>query len=206
MEVFGKEINLDLELTEKQQKLVTVLGILLLTVAISYPMIVKPSLKLKAKKEELAVTEQKKNVARADMQKEKGRYESLLAEYQRQKDRLEILETKFKNSSLQDNASLKNMVQEILDHLKIKVIEIGAPELAEDESGYVKIYTPYKISGDANMVAKFFYFLENSNYLITLRGSALEMKQAQNTDANDVEVKFKVGSYFIDEGGDMDFE
>ncbi len=206
MELFGKELRIDMELSEKQQKLVTILGVVVLTVLISIPMIVKPSLKLKVKKQELVAAEQQKAVARTEMEKEKGRYESLLAEYERQSDRLDFLETKFENSSLQDNASLKKMVQEILDHLKIIVLEIGAPELAKDESGYVKIYTPYKIAGDANMVAKFFYFLENSNYLITLRGSSLEMKQVQNTDENDVEVKFKVGSYFIDKGGEMDFE
>jgi hypothetical protein len=104
---------------------------------------------------------------------------------------------------LKDEARLKQMVQEILDHLNIQLLEIGKTEteIIEGNTEYKKKMIPYRIMGDGRDVALFFFYLENGKALLTLKGSRLEMINKLFTDVEGsngaIEVKFKLGYYDI---------
>jgi hypothetical protein len=95
------------------------------------------------------------------------------------------------------------MIQDILDHLNIELLEIGKTETMEIEGNkeYKRKVMPYKITGNGRDIALFFYYLENSRALLTMKKSRLEVMTKPFSQGDQktglVEVKFKLGYYNI---------
>lgn len=212
MEVFGREINFNIDLkTELSDKQIKVLIIIALTLAIlggMVPAVVFPIMEIREKNKQIKQLDQKQQVANTTYIKEKKKYDTQFAIYQEQKEDLDLLRVKFENSSLEDETSLKFMIDDIARYLEVEVNAIGRVEIAEEKEGYKKKYTPYVVKGTIANVSKLFYYLENSNFLITMRGAGVQLNQSGKDSKNRslVEVRFKVGAYFIEEGGDIGFE
>lgn len=212
MEVFGREINLDIdlkaELSEKQIKILIFAASILVFVVVMMPAVVFPIMKIMEENKQIEQLNQKLQGAQATYLKEKKKYDTQFSIYQEQKEDLDLLRVKFENSSLEDETSLKFMIDDLARYLGVSVSAIGRVEVAEDKEGYTKKYTPYVVKGTVANVSKLFYYLENSNFLITMRGAGVQLTRS-GRDAKDrsiVEVRFKVGAYFIEEGGEIGFE
>jgi len=179
LELFGKSIDL----TDKQTKQVFIGSAVFGVVFLLFPFILTPTKKLKASKLKLEETIGKKDTVIKKLKLTERRYAEVQEEYRKQKFRLDELQEKFKNSSFQDSSDLKKMIQEMLDHLNIELLEIGAvqEESLEGADEYGRKMIPYRIRGRGRDVAVLFYYLENSNFLITLKGSKVDVKVTEFT-------------------------
>ena len=206
MVLFGK--NIDIQMDENGSKLLA--GIIVIAVAVVIGVLfVLPAvtaLSEKSSEEKKAIEDLK--VAQEALAKEKAEVEKLLADYENQKKHLEELKIKFKNSSLTDETDLKIAVQKLIMALNIQMKETGASEIAEDrtDNGYMKKYIPYTISGDFGSIGRFLYYLENSKWLLTFKGSDLTMKKVKEKNRDVVQARFKIGAYYILKGGELDFD
>ena len=88
---------------------------------------------------------------------------------------------------------MKYMVADIAEYLDIKIVEIGETEILEENAEYIKKSIPYSLIGDINSLGKMFYYLENSNYLVSFKGSNLDI---QISGDENVSVRMNVGGYF----------
>ena len=208
MELFGKEINIDID--KKQMKLLIIVGTIIGVVLLLYFLIILSIGKIFDKKEELLRVKQENITARQNLKLFEKRYEKIEVEKNNQKYRLEELLNEFKKYSFKDEARLKQMIQDILDHLNIEMLEIGKTEIMviDGNKEYKRKMIPYKIVGNGRNIALFFYYLENSKTLLTLKKSRLEVVVKQFNEeeqkVNLIEVKFKLGYYDItdeNEGG-----
>jgi len=201
MEIFGKEINLELD--KQKSKLLILIGTCIGVFFLIYFLIISPIRRVFNKKDELVRIEQLKMSTDQNLRLFEKRYDKIEAERGNQSYRLEELLQKFQDHSLKDEARLKQMVQDILDHLNIQLLEIGKTEteIIEGNTEYKKKMIPYRIMGDGRDVALFFFYLENGKALLTLKGSRLEMINKLFTDVEGsngaIEVKFKLGYYDI---------
>ena len=204
MELFGKEINIDMD--KKQTKLLIVIGTIIGIVLLLYFLIMLPIGRIFDKKEELLRVKQENILVKQNLKLFEKRYDKVEVEKNNQKYRLEELLNEFKKSSFKDEARLKQMIQDILDHLSVEMIEIGKTEtmVIEGNKEYKRKMIPYKIVGNGRNIALFFYYLENSKTLLTLKKSRLEVvvKPLSEGDqkADLIEVKFKLGYYDITGG------
>lgn len=193
MELFGKEIKLDTNVSPKQAKLSLLILSIVVVVVLSAIFIVKPALKIKDLNVEIENRER-------DLTNKKTQFDNAVKEYNRryaifkeQSESYNREKERFENSSLQDDTSLKYMVADIAEHLNIKILEVGGIEVEEENEEYLKKYIPYKVIGDINSLGQFFYFLENSNYLVTFKGSDLDI---QISNVGEVSVRMNIGGYF----------
>lgn len=201
MDLFGKEININFD--KKQMKLLIVIGMALGIILFIYFLVISPIGTVFDKKKELFKVSQEKILTTQNLNLFKKRYEKIKAEREGQKYRLEKLLVEFKQHSFKDEARLKQMVQDILDYLNIELLEIGKAEIVEIEGNkeYKRNVIPYKIIGNGRDIALFFYYLENSRSLLTLKKSRLEVivkpfsKEVKKHGL--IEVKFKLGYYDI---------
>ncbi|OQY42081.1 MAG: hypothetical protein B6227_03275 [Fusobacteriia bacterium 4572_74] len=206
MDLFGKEININ----KKQIKLLLITGTIIGIIFLIYFLVISPIGRIFDKKEELVKVKQEKIVTAQNLKLFEKRYERIKVERANQKYRLEELLNKFNEYSFKDEARLKQIIQDILDHLNIELLEIGKTETVEIEGNkeYKRKVIPYKITGSGRDIALFFYYLENSKNLLTLKNSRLEImtKPFNMEDENPglIEVKFRLGYYNItteSEGG-----
>jgi len=201
MEIFGKEINLDLD--KQKSKLLILIGTCIGVFFLIYFLIISPIRSVFYKKDELAKIEQLRFSTDQNLKSFEKRYDKIEADRGNQSYRLEELLQKFRDHSLKDEARLKQMVQEILNHLNIQLVEIGKTEteVIEGNTEYKKKLIPYRIVGNGRDIALFFYYLENGKALLTLKNSRLEMTNKLFSDVEEeggaVEVKFKLGYYDI---------
>lgn len=201
MNLFGKEINIDID--KKQAKLLINVGTVLGIVILIFFLVISPIGRIFEKKTELLKVEKEKISTEQNLKLFEKRYERIKLERENQKNRLEKLLEEFRQHSFKDEARLKKMIQDILDHLNIELIEVGKTETMEIEGNkeYKKRLLPYKIKGNGRDVALFFYFLENSKALLTLKKSRLELAVANFSKGDKktglIEVKFKLGYYNI---------
>ena len=199
MDLFGKEINID----KKQIKLFTIIGTIIGIIFLIYFLVISPIGRIFDKKEELLKVKQEKILTEQNLKLFEKRYERVKVERASQKYRLEELLEEFRKYSFKNEARLKQMIQDILDHLNIELLEIGKTETMEIEGNkeYKRKIMPYKITGDGRDIALFFYYLENSRTLLTLKKSRLEVvtKPFSEGDPKNglIEVKFKLGYYNI---------
>ena len=71
------------------------------------------------------------------------------------------------------------------------------PEVIEENEEYTKKYFPYTVQSDVNRLGRFFYWLENSNQLVTFKGSPLDIQLLDSQGVlGQITVKMKVGAYF----------
>ncbi len=193
MELFGKEIKLDMNVSPKQAKLSLLILSVVVVIVLSTFFIVKPALRIRDLNVEIESKE-------GDLTKKKMDFENAIKEYNRryaifkeQNENYNREKERFENSSLQDDTSLKYMVADIAEHLNIKILEIGGIEVEEENEEYLKKFIPYKVTGNINSLGQFFYFLENSNYLVTFKGSELDI---QISNLGEVTVRMNIGGYF----------
>jgi hypothetical protein len=201
MELFGKEIDIDLDL--KKLKLIILVGLGLgIVILITFLIILPIKTDLDKNKKLVSVKKEKISKDRELVRVEK-KYEQISKEREKQNDRLYEVLKEFEEHSLKDEAQLKQMVQEILNYLDIKLIEIGKTEEDPDAGTlqYIEKMIPYTIAGNGRDIALFFYFLENGKGLLTLESGRIEMINKAYDDAKQeggaVEVKFKLSYYKI---------
>ncbi|MEI6857284.1 hypothetical protein [Psychrilyobacter sp.] len=206
MDLFEKEININMD--KKQIKLFIIIGTVIGIILIIYFLVISPIGRIFDKKEELLRVRQEKISTEQNLRLFEKRYERVKMERVDQKYRLEKLLEEFKEHSFKDEARLKQMIQDILDHLNIELLEIGKTETMEIEGNkeYKRMVMPYKITGNGRDIALFFYYLENSRSLLTLKKSRLEVvvKPFSEGDKKQslIEVKFKLGYYNITAGNE----
>ncbi len=199
MDLFGKEINID----KKQIKLLTIIGTIIGVIFLIYFLVISPIGRIFDKKKELVRVKQEKILTEQNLNLFEKRYERVKLERANQKYRLEELLEEFRKYSFKDEARLKQMIQDILDHLNIELLEIGKTETMEIEGNkeYKRKVMPYKIIGNGRDIALFFYYLENSRALLTMKKSRLEVMTKPFSQGDQktglVEVKFKLGYYNI---------
>ena len=199
MELFGKEINFD---NTKIKSLITIgfgIGIIFLI----YFLVIAPIKRISSKKKELEKVKIERTSTDQDLKLLIKRYDESQLELDKQQNKLDELLKRYNSQKLEDEAQLKKMIQEILNNLDIELLEIGKTEVEEikDKIEYKKKMIPYKISGNGRDIALFFYYLENSKFLLTLKNSRLEATSRvfdESSEKNkDIEVKFKVGYYEV---------
>ncbi|UUV19138.1 hypothetical protein NRK67_06440 [Fusobacteria bacterium ZRK30] len=204
MNLFGKEININVD--KKQTKLLLITGTIIGIIFLIFFLVISPIGRVLDKKGELLRVKQEKISTEQNLKLFEKKYERIKVERANQEYRLRELLEEFRQYSFKDEARLKQMIQEILDHLSIELLEIGKTETIEVEGNkeYKRNVIPYKITGKGRDIALFFYYLENSKTLLTLKKSRLEVisKPFNKGDDNTglIEVKFKLGYYDINSG------
>ena len=145
---------------------------------------------IEMKKSEKIGEETKKKAAQRE-------YDDRIQMYNEQNENYLMSKAKFDQSSLIDDTSLKLMVAEMAEELGIKIVEVGAVEVIEENEEYTKKYFPYTVQSDVNRLGRFFYWLENSNQLVTFKGSPLDIQLLDSQGVlGQITVKMKVGAYF----------
>ncbi len=193
MELFGKEIKLDTNVSPKQAKLSLLVLSIVVVVGLSIVFIVKPSMKIRDLSVEIENLDRDLANKQSNFEKAVKEYNSRYAIFKEQSESYNREKERFENSSLKDDTSLKYMVADIAEHLNIKILEVGGIEVEEENEEYLKKFIPYKVTGDINSLGQFFYFLENSNYLVTFKGSDLDI---QISNVEEVSVRMNIGAYF----------
>lgn len=201
MDLFGKNININFD--KKQMKLFLIIGTAIGIIFLLSFLVISPIGRIFDKKEELSRVQKEKILTEQNLKLFEKRYERIKVERVNQKYRLEKLLEEFRRYSFKDEARLKQMIQDILDHLNVELLEIGKMEIVEIEGNkeYKRKTIPYKIIGNGRDIALFFYYLENSRALLTLKKSRLEVitKSVNEGEiaSGQIEVKFKLGYYDI---------
>jgi Tfp pilus assembly protein PilN len=191
------------KVSEKNMKMGTYVGIVVL-VLLGIGLLIVPKVKTlmdrqQTYKEKIAELEQKETELQTvtaeyeRLKKEKEKYEAVLSELRR----------RFREASLKDETHLKILVQTLINVLDLEMLFTGKKGDVVKKDGYTKEYIPYEIQGDFDQVARFFHYLENSKWLITFKGSELDMKGIKITKKygkneytyDKVKTKFKAGYY-----------
>lgn len=208
-QLFGQEINLDLDPKVFKSLIFAASGIACIAFLIAYPIPKAITLKKEKENYEAKLLEKEKvESKKINEQKKLDRMEEILKE---QEARLENLRDKFGQSGLKDETYLKVAIQVMINYLQLELVEQGSMQVAEETEGYTKIYIPYTVKGEYYKVARLLYYLENSRWLLTLRGSDLEINSVEETvkykDSTGtkeiVQSKFKIGGYLIKESGEV---
>ncbi len=196
MEFFGKDIEIDL--TDNQKKITEYIGVALICLTLTILLIINPLREIKRNKG-LLKKEKAKNLKVTRVLKEtKERYKLQVLKYEEQKENYSKLQLQMENASIQNNAVLKEVIQKIADHLDVDLLTIGAlqetPEVVD--GSYKKKFIPYSMRGSGEDISTFFYFLENSNWLLTLKGSPVNIKRNSGEEAKDIFIRYKLGAYY----------
>jgi len=203
MELFGKEIAIDLD--DRQQELGFYIATTLIVLLITHLFIVRPVVAIrrnqKAYKEEVARHEGVSTKLRAAETK----LQLQTAKYEEQRESYDELKVKMDNASVQNNAVLKEVVQKMVDYLGVRVLSIGAMESNGEvvEGAYEKKYIPYSLEGSGRNVSNLFYYLENSDWLLTLKGSVVDITRGGSGEDERVKTTFKLGAYYPRSSGEV---
>lgn len=194
MEIFGREI----ELNERQEKSLTYGLVGLLILIFTYVLIVKPTLTIKENKEVYKSQVEKHERVESKLSLTRDKYNLQVEKYEEQKENYERLLIQMENASLQNNAILKEVVQKIMDESGVELESIGSLEGSDDIAGevYEKKFIPYTVTGSGRDITKLFYYLENSEWLLTLRGSIIDLSRSGSREDEKVGARFKLGAYY----------
>lgn len=195
MVLFGKEIKLDANLSPKEAKLALLIISLVTVIILGYYQLFIPITKIKDLNNEIDRKVAERNTEEAKKRTAQREYDQRLQVYNEQNENYNNSKAKFEQASLLDDTNLKLMVAEMAEELGIKIVEVGAVEVIEENEHYTKKWFPYTVQSDINRLGRFFYWLENSNQLVTFKGSPLEVKLDQAVPGLIV-VKLKIGAYF----------
>lgn len=203
MVLFGKEINVNLpvDMSEKDANklILAIAGITFIVLAVFF--IVFPVQEIFKKNEEIERIKIQRDSAEARFKKEKAETQRRYDLFQQQQKEFSKLKDRFNNSVLTDETKLKVMVYEMAKHFNVEIKEIGPVGNIEIKKDfYRKEYTPYTIEGKIQNIGKLFSVLEESKYLIVLRGNTINIDKAEN---NRVKVNVKIGIFFVEEGGKL---
>lgn len=193
MELFGREIKLDTNITPKEAKLILLIVSVLIIGVLSTSYIVMPVLNMRQIKSDILKKSNQLSSEKQNLKKAEQEYSRRYEIYQKQYENYNNEKAKFENSSLSDETDMKYMVADIAEYLNIKIVEIGETEILEENAEYIKKSIPYSLVGDINDLGKMFYYLENSNYLVSFKDSNLDI---QIKDNENVSVRMNIGGYF----------
>lgn len=197
MVLFGKEIKLDANMSPKEAKLLLVFISVLVVGLLGYFQMVVPVLEIKKVNNEIEMKKSEKLGEEAKLKAAQREYESRLQMYNEQNENYLMSKSKFDQASLVNDTSLKDMIAEMAEEVGVKIVEVGAVEVIEENEQFTKKYFPYTVQSDVNRLGRLFYWLENSNQLVTFKGSPLEIQLTESAGiAGIVTVKMKVGAYF----------
>ena len=197
MVLFGKEIKLETNMSPKEAKLSLLIISLAVVIILGYFQIFIPIMDIKNLNNEIEMKKSEKIGEETKKKAAQREYDDRIQMYNEQNENYLMSKAKFDQSSLIDDTSLKLMVAEMAEELGIKIVEIGAVEVIEENEEYTKKYFPYTVQSDVNRLGRFFYWLENSNQLVTFKGSPLDIQLLDSQGVlGQITVKMKVGAYF----------
>ena len=197
MVLFGKEIKLETNMSPKEAKLSLLIISLAVVIILGYFQIFIPIMDIKNLNNEIEMKKSEKIGEETKKKAAQREYDDRIQMYNEQNENYLMSKAKFDQSSLIDDTSLKLMVAEMAEELGIKVVEVGAVEVIEENEEYTKKYFPYTVQSDVNRLGRFFYWLENSNQLVTFKGSPLDIQLLDSQGVlGQITVKMKVGAYF----------
>lgn len=197
MVLFGKELKLESNFNPKEAKMFAVFISVLVILGLAYVLVYTPTMTIKSLNNEIEVKNKEKETAST----KKTEAENKLADSQRlfeeQNENYLKTKEKFIQASVINDTGLKDMVAQIAEKAQVKIVSTGAPEVIEENEEFIKKYFPYEVETDVNRLGRFLYWLENSNQLVTFRGSPLDI-QLSGSDgvSGQITVKMKVGAYF----------
>lgn len=197
MVLFGKEIKLETNMSPKEAKLSLVLISVVVVCVLGYYQIFIPIMEIKKVNNDIEIKKSEKLGEEAKLKAAKRENENRLQIYNEQNENYLMSKSKFDQASLLNDTSLKDMIAEMAEEVGIKIVEVGAVEVIEENEQYTKKYFPYTVQSDVNRLGRFFYWLENSNQLVTFKGSPLDIQLSESGGiAGIITVKMKVGAYF----------
>lgn len=197
MVLFGKEIKLETNMSPKEAKLSLVLISVVVVCVLGYYQIFVPIMEIKKVNNDIEIKKSEKLGEEAKLKAAKRENENRLQIYNEQNENYLMSKSKFDQASLLNDTSLKDMIAEMAEEVGIKIVEVGAVEVIEENEQYTKKYFPYTVQSDVNRLGRFFYWLENSNQLVTFKGSPLDIQLSESGGiAGIITVKMKVGAYF----------
>lgn len=197
MVLFGKEIKLETNMSPKEAKLSLLIISLAVVIILGYFQIFIPIMDIKNLNNEIEMKKSEKIGEETKKKAAQREYDDRIQMYNEQNENYLMSKAKFDQSSLIDDTSLKLMVAEMAEELGIKIVEVGAVEVIEENEEYTKKYFPYTVQSDVNRLGRFFYWLENSNQLVTFKGSPLDIELLDSQGVlGQITVKMKVGAYF----------
>ena len=197
MVLFGKEIKLETNMSPKEAKLSLLIISLAVVIILGYFQIFIPIMDIKNLNNEIEIKKSEKIGEETKKKAAQREYDDRIQMYNEQNENYLMSKAKFDQSSLIDDTSLKLMVAEMAEELGIKIVEVGAVEVIEENEEYTKKYFPYTVQSDVNRLGRFFYWLENSNQLVTFKGSPLDIQLLDSQGVlGQITVKMKVGAYF----------
>ena len=197
MVIFGKEIKLETNMSPKEAKLSLLIISLAVVIILGYFQIFIPIMDIKNLNNEIEMKKSEKIGEETKKKAAQREYDDRIQMYNEQNENYLMSKAKFDQSSLIDDTSLKLMVAEMAEELGIKIVEVGAVEVIEENEEYTKKYFPYTVQSDVNRLGRFFYWLENSNQLVTFKGSPLDIQLLDSQGVlGQITVKMKVGAYF----------
>ena len=197
MVLFGKEIKLETNMSPKEAKLSLLIISLAVVIILGYFQIFIPIMEIRNLNNEIEMKKSEKIGEETKKKAAQREYDDRIQMYNEQNENYLMSKAKFDQSSLIDDTSLKLMVAEMAEELGIKIVEVGAVEVIEENEEYTKKYFPYTVQSDVNRLGRFFYWLENSNQLVTFKGSPLDIQLLDSQGVlGQITVKMKVGAYF----------
>lgn len=203
MEFFGKDITIDLD--DRQQELGFYIVTILMVLLITHLFIVRPIVTIRRNQKvyEAEVVKHEGVTTRLTAAEKKLQLQT--AKYEEQRESYDELKVKLDNASVQNNAILKEVVQKIVDYLGVRVVSIGAMENSGNvvEGAYEKKYIPYNLEGTGRNISNLFYYLENSEWLLTLKGSIVDITRGGSGEDERVKTTFKLGAYYPRSSGEV---
>ena len=198
MVLFGKEIKLETNMSPKEAKLSLLIISLAVVIILGYFQIFIPIMDIKNLNNEIEMKKSEKIGEETKKKAAQIEYDDRIQMYNEQNENYLMSKAKFDQSSLIDDTSLKLMVAEMAEELGIKIVEVGAVEVIEENEEYTKKYFPYTVQSDVNRLGRFLGYLERAQKaLYTFKGSMIEIQLNENADLSDIfTVKVKIGAYF----------
>jgi len=203
MELFGKEIAIDLD--DRQQEWSFYIATVLVVLLITHLFVVKPIVAIRRNQKTYEAEVVKHEGVTIKLVTADEKLQLQTAKYEEQKESYDELKVKMDNASVQNNAILKEVVQKVVDYLGVRMLSIGAMEGNGEvvEGAYEKKYIPYSMEGTGRNIANLFYYLENSEWLLTLKGSALDITRGGSGEKEKVKTIFKLGAYYPRSSGEV---
>ncbi len=184
-------------MSPKEAKLSLLIISLAVVIILGYFQIFIPIMEIKNLNNEIELKKSEKIGEETKKKAAQREYDDRIQMYNEQNENYLMSKAKFDQASLIDDTSLKLMVAEMAEELGIKIVEVGAVEVIEENEEYTKKYFPYTVQSDVNRLGRFFYWLENSNQLVTFKGSPLDIQLLDSQGVlGQITVKMKVGAYF----------
>lgn len=199
MVLFGKEININTNLSPKEAKLMLLIISIVIVIIFGYFKIFVPIMEIRDLSNQIQLKTTERNNEENKKRSAQRDYDNRLQVYNEQNENYNRSKEKFEQASLTDDTKLKLMVTEIAEELGIKIIEVGAVSEVKENEEYLKKFFPYTIQTDVNRLGRFLGILERANQLTTFKGNPLEI-QLNGSDgiSGDLTIKLKIGAYFND--------